>query len=234
MENEKNKRAGIGQKPRGRQQTRGIEALPSEKPVASNEGQEEGVKDPVSETADRVQEGGGLLEEISTISDKTAENEKIPSVAVLEGQSLEEMLAKSKQENPVMGGLRRATPEEEEAFKQQAAARAVRNEPIVCRTLTGEELDSIPVSGGFIAERLMSKEEAHEVLDSISRRVDAALHPKIGEQPDGSFNVILRLEEGYIEAVRQWAEAEGLSVEEWVARQFSHYLETWGQPAKSR
>ena len=70
MENEKNKRAGIGQKPRGRQQTRGIEALPSEKPVASNEGQEEGVKDPVLETADRVQEGGGLLEEISTISDK--------------------------------------------------------------------------------------------------------------------------------------------------------------------
>ena len=205
MENEKNKRAGIGQKPRGRQQTRGIEALPSEKPVASNEGQEEGVKDPVSETADRVQEGGGLLEEISTISDKTAENEKIPSVAVLEGQSLEEMLAKSKQENPVMGGLRRATPEEEEAFRQQTVIRTV-------RPFTAEELAT---------------------LDDLPAG-KITLRSELGEQPDGSFNVILRLEEGYIEAVRQWAEAEGLSVEEWVARQFSHYLETWGQPAKSR
>ena len=205
MENEKNKRAGIGQKPRGRQQTRGVEALPSEKPVASNEGQEEGVKDPVSETADRVQEGGGLLEEISTISDKTAENEKIPSVAVLEGQSLEEMLAKSKQENPVMGGLRRATPEEEEAFRQQTVIRTV-------RPFTAEELAT---------------------LDDLPAG-KITLRSELGEQPDGSFNVILRLEEGYIEAVRQWAEAEGLSVEEWVARQFSHYLETWGQPAKSR
>ena len=205
MENEKNKRAGIGQKPRGRQQTRGVEALPSEKPVASNEGQEEGVKDPVSETADRVQEGGGLLEEISTISDKTAENEKIPSVAVLEGQSLEEILAKSKQENPVMGGLRRATPEEEEAFRQQTVIRTV-------RPFTAEELAT---------------------LDDLPAG-KITLRSELGEQPDGSFNVILRLEEGYIEAVRQWAEAEGLSVEEWVARQFSHYLETWGQPAKSR
>ena len=205
MENEKNKRAGIGQKPRGRQQTRGIEALPSEKPVASNEGQEEGVKDPVLETADRVQEGGGLLEEISTISDKTAENEKMPSVAVSEGQSLDEMLAQSKQENPVMGGLRRATPEEEEAFRQQTVIRTV-------RPFTAEELAT---------------------LDDLPAG-KITLRSELGEQPDGSFNVILRLEEGYIEAVRQWAEAEGLSVEEWVARQFSHYLETWGQPAKSR
>ena len=69
MENAKNKRAGIGQKPRGKQETRGFEALPEEKQVASNEGQEEGVKDPVSEPADRVQEGGGLLGENSPISD---------------------------------------------------------------------------------------------------------------------------------------------------------------------
>ena len=205
MENEKNKRAGIGQKPRGSQQTRGVEALPNEKPVASNEGQEEGVKDPVSEPADRVQEGGGLLEEISTISDKTAENEKMPSVAVSGGQSLDEMLAQSKQENPVMGGLRRATPEEEEAFRQQTVIRTV-------RPFTAEELAT---------------------LDDLPAG-KITLRSELGEQPDGSFNVILRLEEGYIEAVRQWAEAEGLSVEEWVARQFSHYLETWGQPAKSR
>ena len=191
MENEKNKRAGIGQKPRGRQQTRGIEALPSEKPVASNEGQEEGVKDPVSETADRVQEGGGLLEEISTISDKTAENEKMPSVAVSEGQSLDEMLAQSKQENPVMGGLRRATPEEEEAFRQQKFGDSIRN------------------SGGLETSRLMSVEEANKYLQSLRSQGEggnAAVHQQLGEQPDNSFNVILRLEEGYIEAVRQWAE----------------------------
>ena len=228
MENEKNKRAGIGQKPRGRQQTRGVEALPGEKQVASNEGQEEGVKDPVSEPADRVQEGGGLLEEISTISDKTAENEKMSSVAVSESKSLEEMLAKSihedghaKEENPLLtvnretSAVRRATPEEEEAFRQQKMGNAIRD------------------SGGFETARLMSVEEANKYLASLAPQAGTA-YPQLGQQPDGSFKVAIRLAEGYIEPVRQWAEAEGITVEEWCSRQLSHYLETWGQPAKSR
>ncbi len=206
MENEKNKRAGIGQKPRGRQQTRGVEALPSEKPVASNEGQEEGVKDPVSEPADRVQEGGGLLEEISTISDKTAEKEKMSSVAVFEAdKSLEEMLAKSVHED----------------------GKAV---------AIGTDLS---VSGGKeIAPRIIFR--SSEFTDADREMLEDLPPGKItvvdmlGQQLDGSFRVAVRLEEGYIEPVRQWAEAEGITVEEWCSRQLSHYLETWGQPAKSR
>jgi predicted HicB family RNase H-like nuclease len=191
MENKTNKRAGIGQKPRGRQETRGVEALSVEKPVASNEGQEEGVNEPVSGPADRLQRGGGLLDEISPISHKTEEIEKMPSVAVSEEQSLDEILAQSVLED-------------------------------------GKKWEA----GKVVTLPEMMHEDAVKKLELWKQ--NQVLQSELGEQPDRSFKIAVRLEEGYIEPVRQWAEAEGLSVEEWVARQFSHYLETWGQPAKSR
>ena len=230
MENEKNKRAGIGQKPRGRQQTRGVEALPSEKPVASNEGQEEGVKDPVSETADRVQEGGGLLEEISTISDKTAENEKMTSVSVSEGGNLAAILAKSVEEDGLEYESQGELSEAEKAFFDERNAE--RDHPLLVT-----ERESGKVRAATREEEVAFKDQTiggYEIRLDPKRAVLQFYQAELGPQADGSFLIAVRLEEGYLEPVRQWAEAEGISPEEWCSRQLSHYLETWGQPAKSR
>lgn len=58
IENTRNKRVGVGQKPRGKQETRGVEAPQREKEVAVAAGQERGVNDPVLEAAEVVLEGG--------------------------------------------------------------------------------------------------------------------------------------------------------------------------------
>jgi hypothetical protein len=56
----------------------------------------------------------------------------------------------------------------------------------------------------------------------------------LGEQPDATFKLVVTLEEGYIEPVRQWAESDGLTVEEWVSRLVQQYLESWSQAPKGR
>jgi hypothetical protein len=188
MENTRNKRVGIGQKPRGKQEARGVEAPSQEKEVAVAAGQEQGVKEPVSEPVHGIARGDGLEAENSPKVDETEFFEKTPSVAVLEDDNLEQMLAKSIYED---GHSEDKKIEEIKAEQQKFA-------------------------------------------DEHPPRIQQALHRQIGEQADGSFNVVVRLEEGYIEPVRQWAEAEGISIETWCSRQLSHYLETWGQPAKSR
>ena len=60
MGNTRNKRARIGQKPRGRQEIRGFKAPQQEKEVAVDAGQEQGVKEPVSEPVQEIDRGDGL------------------------------------------------------------------------------------------------------------------------------------------------------------------------------
>lgn len=56
----------------------------------------------------------------------------------------------------------------------------------------------------------------------------------LGEQPNGTYKLIVTLEEGYIEPVRQWAESDGVTVEKWVTNLIQTYLESWSQAAKGR
>jgi hypothetical protein len=74
MENTRNKRVGIGQKPRGKQETRGVEASPKENVPAADEVQEQGINDPVLDTSEQA-EGGSLLDENGTFLD--LENHRI-------------------------------------------------------------------------------------------------------------------------------------------------------------
>ena len=64
------------------------------------------------------------------------------------------------------------------------------------------------------------------------RGVDAGFH--IGLQPDGSTKVVVTIEEGYWEAVQQWAEADGVPVERWLSDRLYEYISTYGEPAKGR
>ena len=58
--------------------------------------------------------------------------------------------------------------------------------------------------------------------------------PKVGPQPDGSEKFIITIQEGYTDAVRQWAEADGVPVEQWLSDRLYEYISTYGEPAKGR
>jgi hypothetical protein len=66
-----------------------------------------------------------------------------------------------------------------------------------------------------------------------SQRTAPRIH-SLGEQENGSYKLVTTIPEGYVEAVRQWAEGDGVTMEEWVDRQLSAYLENWGSPARGR
>jgi hypothetical protein len=56
----------------------------------------------------------------------------------------------------------------------------------------------------------------------------------IGEQPDGSCGFIVKVQEGYTDAVRQWAESDGVPVERWLSDRLYEYISTYGAPAQGR
>ena len=58
--------------------------------------------------------------------------------------------------------------------------------------------------------------------------------PIVGLQPDGSTKVIVSIQEGYFEAVKDWAEADGVPVERWLSDRLYEYISTYGEPAKGR
>lgn len=58
--------------------------------------------------------------------------------------------------------------------------------------------------------------------------------PICGEQPDGSYNLIANIPEGYINAVREWAAAEDKTAEEWINGLILANIESWAQPARGR
>jgi len=59
-------------------------------------------------------------------------------------------------------------------------------------------------------------------------------YPFVGPQPDGSEKFIIKVEEGYVEAVKQWAESDGILVEDWLSNALYSYISTYGEPAKGR
>lgn len=56
----------------------------------------------------------------------------------------------------------------------------------------------------------------------------------LGPQPDGSHKVAVTIQEGYWEAVQQWAEADGVSVETWLTDRLYEYVSTYGQAPRGR
>lgn len=72
-------------------------------------------------------------------------------------------------------------------------------------------------------------------LEKIEQEIEEfAKQHSLGEQPNGTYKLVVTLEEGYIEPVRQWAESDGVTVEKWVTNLIQTYLESWSQAAKGR
>jgi hypothetical protein len=56
----------------------------------------------------------------------------------------------------------------------------------------------------------------------------------IGENPDGTFGLVVTIPEGYIEPIRGQAESDGVSPEDWVSTRLNEYLESWWSAPKGR
>jgi len=57
---------------------------------------------------------------------------------------------------------------------------------------------------------------------------------QVGPMPDGTTRVVITIQEGYWEAVKDWAEADGVPVQRWLSDRLYDYISTYGEPAKGR
>ena len=73
-----------------------------------------------------------------------------------------------------------------------------------------------------------------EVLGKAMRRFAEESTPSLGLQPDGSTKVVVSIQEGYWDAVQQWAESDGVPVEQWLSNRLYEYISTYGEPAGKR
>jgi hypothetical protein len=56
----------------------------------------------------------------------------------------------------------------------------------------------------------------------------------LGDQADGSKGYVVKVEEGYWTAVEDWAQADGITPEEWLKNLLYSAISTYGEPAKGR
>lgn len=83
-----------------------------------------------------------------------------------------------------------------------------------------------------------------EIEDVINRRGsenvrlepngEVIVMPMLGQQEDGTFKMVVTVREGIIEPLRQQAEADRQTPEEWLSERLGDYLDNWWSPAASR
>jgi hypothetical protein len=103
----------------------------------------------------------------------------------------------------------------------------------VIRTISFEEAEKIKKQyvigvdcaagedhGAAAVVRLGANGAADELVEMLD------LKP-IGELATGEYRATVRLAEGYVEGAKQQAEADGISLEDWLTLQLNAYLEQW-------
>jgi hypothetical protein len=210
MSKGKKKRIGVGMKPRGKQNT-----APA---LSTNEGQEKGILDPVLGASSVVESVGSLAPENVQNLESSVASEPTP---------LEGLLESSKDDPKPEGTV--ISVEGPDTFLKQQWDEAKE------RAAVEEVLEANPRSGVFVAlGETLSRGGESATMSAKPGGMTYYSDPKLGEQPDGSFKVAVRIQEGYIGAVKEWAEADGLSIEDWLSSLVHTNIETYGQPAKAR
>lgn len=204
MSKKLNKRVGVGMKPLANQ---AAEALP-EKDASVNEVQQEAAKDAGLAAEDHPETIGRLEAENATKSglEKTSRMETDEYTA-------EDALAE-------LRSLAGEDDGEDEAKEPPAPADAsVQNlDPQSCKlTFTGRLEDLLEVD--------LSKHGKIQFVPSVSG---------LGEQPDGTFNLVLNIPEGLIEPIREQAASDGVTPEEWCRIRFVEMMDSWWEGPKGR
>ena len=221
----KKKNLGQGMKPRGNQ----AETEKAEEPVSADEGQEETSVEAVSEAQEVEQTPNNLEPEFEVdridlyvASPDPSKYTLIDSIATKdETVDLRKLLYDSGEGEPEVQRL----PEEKSDAQKQAEQLLVQN------------LDAFPTEADIANHPLRTfkadskKLRMFEGFESEGARLT---YEGLGQQSDGSFKLVLAVDEGYIESIRQEAEANSMTPEQWCSQQFNFFLESWWAKPKGR
>jgi hypothetical protein len=196
----------------------GVE-VPKESPTAAEvsgvEVQPEVPEEAVLEGVDGNSEGGTLRLEGVQILDSQPQKE---------GESAENpengvIVAQSEGFEPVPAVSQEAFDTLEAIMKEsKAATGATKNEPEVIPPWHGKMMD----------EALAAlKDPIRTVLATTTMEGVVTEEVQMGELPNGEYRATVRLAEGFVEGAKQQAEADGISLEDWLTLQLNAYLEQW-------
>jgi hypothetical protein len=114
--------------------------------------------------------------------------------------------------------------------------------------LGAEESDDPRDYAGIETTRMISKEEAQKILAhggytfgvDVGEGIDETVMRiyndlTLGQQPDGSYKLVVAIPEGYIEGVKSQSELDNMTPEDWVSQKLAEYFEQWWfAPKQSR
>ena len=221
-EGQKNRHIGKGMKPRGNQRVKPQREANKVTEHSTDEGQQTPAKEVVLEPEEGNETPGNLEPENGEKPLQNLENSE-PIVAHDEG--LEAALNES-------GG---EVIDAEFADVEQPGADLETGMAVEAGTVK----DLQPPCGGEPRGKRPTIAELEELLnkhgsEGVSLEPNGAVKLATGPQPDGSEKFVITIQEGYPEAVRQWAESDGVPVEQWLSDRLYEYISTYGEPAKGR
>ena len=201
---------GVGMKPRGNQRVKPQKGSKNVTTQSTTEGQETHAPEPVLE-GQEVNSMGGNLE---------------PETAADELQNLESN-GGEKGPNPASDdGLEAALKESQDGAEKESV-RCTTDEPVDLETAMAVGTGTVSGFRG-IMQPIMQPSIIYEASGGKEGLA------RVGQQPDGSTKVVVTIQEGYFEAVTQWAESDGVPIEQWLSDRLYEYISTYGEPAKGR
>lgn len=239
-EGQKNRQVGKGMKPRGNKRFKPQKETRAMVEKITNEGQVQGAPEPVLEPEVRNETPGNLEPEngselLQNLEQKEAivahdEEPKMSEVRSFSDPSeLEAALNES-----VIGSisdeeaLERGIVVERDAAGIISSAHPVSVDMETAMAVgTGTVRDLQPPCGGVP----MGQMQPAIIYEASGGKEGLA---RVGPQPDGTTKVVVSIQEGYWNAVQQWAEADNVSVEQWLSDRLYEYVSTYGEPARGR
>lgn len=247
MNDSRKRKLGQSMKPRGTNET-GAEP---EDEVSADAGQQDPENTPEPEVEEDAVGGGRLEPETVEKEAETQTFEKVanevekgadlaPTEAETQPSTLEEQLAASIH---LEGLVPADTPGAYEGIERTP----VDYDDITKVTLQNLEPQDLRNFGGMETVRLIPMDEARRLyppivfdtskisLDDFAK-MDASPGAKItytpilsslGQQPNGTFGLVVSIPEGYIEGIKLQAQLDNMTTEEWVSFRLGEYLESW-------
>jgi len=223
----KKRQVGTGMKARGPQQAAEVPA-----DLSANEGQVESLIQPILEAQDVVLTPNRVEEEI------VQNLESSESALVADGSM--EIEAVLDPTTDLENAMKQATEETVADVPTDTTYEMGGIDPLTYiepAKPTAEDLDAAAEQGGYPFKPTIAELEA--AIESVAAieilpNGNVVVKPQLGEQPNGDFIWPVTVKEGYANAVREWAESDGITVEEWLSNIITQNIETYAMPAKGR